>query len=234
MLAQADARIYLEGLRGEFQTDGFRSFRTLNFEEYCAVDREAVGTLEVLNDETLMPECSYELHSAKHCQIILLPMVGAIEVEEKGKEPQFVNSGEALFLNVAPDCIYTITNPYPDEPVNYLQIRINDNPFLSTPMPLSGITTQFDLSEANVLLPIPGHDESSAHLFIGKYDGREEGIFTIKNSDQKAFIFIIEGAFEVQNRLLEKRDGLALSNVKEIEFEALSNGAVLLVIDLSG
>jgi quercetin 2,3-dioxygenase len=194
------------------------------------VDREAVGTLEVLNDETLMPECSYELHSAKHCQIILLPMVGAIEVEEKGKEPKFVNSGEAMFLNVAPDCIYTITNPYPDKPVNYLQIRINDNPFLSTPVPLSGIATQFDLSEANVLLPIPGREGSSAHLFIGKYDGREEGVFKIENQDQKAFIFIIEGAFEVQNRLLEKRDGLALSNVKEIEFEALSNGAVLLLI----
>ena len=233
MLTQADAQIYLEGLRGEFQTDGFRSFRTFNFEEYCATDREAVGTLEVLNDETLMPECSYELHSVKQCQIILLPMVGGIEVEEKGNEPKFVNSGEALFLNVAPDCIYTITNPYPDEPVNYLQIRINDNPFLSTPMPLSGITTQFDLSETNVLLPIPCHDASSAHLFIAKYDGREEGIFTVKNPDHKAFIFIIEGAFEVQNRLLEKRDGLALSNVEEIEFEALSNGAVLLVMKLS-
>lgn len=230
MLPPTDARIYLESLRGEFQANGFRSFRTFNFEEYCATDREAVGTLEVLNDETLMPECSYELHSAKHCRIILLPMVGAIEVEEKGREPKFVNSGEALFLDVTPDCIYTITNPYPDEPVNYLQIRVNDNPFLGTTMPLSGIATQFDLSETNVLLPIPGHEGSSVHLFIGKYDGREEGIFTIKNPDQKAFIFIIEGAFEVQNRLLEKRDGLTLSNVKEIEFEALSNGAVLLVI----
>ncbi|MHA4737333.1 pirin family protein [Dyadobacter sp. MSC1_007] len=230
MLTQTDAQIYLEGLRGEFQTDGFRSFRTLNFEEYCTTDREAVGALEVLSDETLMPECSYELYSAKNCQIILLPMVGAIEVEERGKEPKFVNSGEAMFLNITPDCIYTITNPYTDEPVNYLQIRINDNPLLSTPMPLSGITTQFDLSKVNVLLPIPGHDGSSAHLFIGKYDGREEGIFTIKNPDQKAFIFIIEGAFEVQNRLLEKRDGLALGNVREIEFEALSDGAVLLII----
>ncbi len=230
MLIQTDAQIYLESLRGQFQTNGFRSFRTFNFKEYSAADRQPFGTLEVLNDETLMPECSCELQVEKFCQIILLPMVGAIELEEKVREPKFVNSGEALFLLASPDKIYTITNPYPDEAINYLQIRINDSRFLSTPMLLSGITVQFDLSERNVLLPVGGYNGSSAQLFIGQYDGRAEGIFKSRNASDSVFIFVIEGAFEVQNRLLEKRDGLALRNAEMVEFEALSNGAVLLVI----
>lgn len=230
MLIRTDAQIYLESLRGQFQVDGLRSFRTFNFEEYRAADREPVGTLDVLNDETLMPECSHALCVEEFCQIILLPMVGAIEVKEKGREPQFVSSGEVLFLLASPGKHYTITNPYPDEVINYLQIRINDGPFLSTPMSSSGITVQFDLSEKNALLPIRGYNGSSAHLFIGQYDGRAEGIFTSGNANHSAFIFVIEGAFEVQNRLLERRDGLALRNVEEIEFEALSNGAILLVI----
>ena len=236
MLTQTDAQIYLESLRGQFQTDGFRSFRTFNFEEYRAADRGPFGTLEVLNDEMLMPECSQELRVEQACQVILLPVVGAIEVEEKGREPRFVNSGEALYLLASPDEVYTITNPYPDEAINYLQIRINDNSFLSTPMPFAGVTVQFDLSEKNVLLPVRGHNHngSSAHLFIGQYDGREEGIFTSWNTNHSAFIFVIEGAFEVQNRLLERRDALALGNAEAIEFEALSNGAILLVTSLAG
>lgn len=232
MLTQTDAQIYLEGLRGQFQADGFRSYRTFNFAEYCAADRGPVGTLEVLNDETLMPECSCELRMEQFGQVILLPVVGAIEVEEKGREPKFVNSGEVLFLPAYPDKIYTITNPYPDEAVNYLQIRINDGQFLSALMSLSGITTQFDLSEKNALLPVPDYEGSSAHLFIGQYDGRAEGILTSWNPGHSAFVFVIEGAFEVQNRLLERRDGLALANAEEIEFEALSNGAILLVIEI--
>jgi hypothetical protein len=230
MLTQTDAQIYLESLRGQFQTDGFRSFRTFNFEEYRAVDRGPVGTLEVLSDETLMPECSQELRVEQFCQIILLPVAGAIEVEEKGRESKFVNSGEALFLLASPDRIYTITNPYPDDAINYLQIRIDESQFLSTPMSLSGITVQFDLSERNVLLPVRGYNGSSAHLFIGQYDGRAEGIFTSWNPNHSAFIFVIEGAFEVQNRLLERRDGLALRNAEMVEFEALSNGAIVLII----
>lgn len=231
MLTQTDVQIYLESLRGEFKVDGFRSFRTFNFREYRVADREPFGTLEVLNDETLMPECSHELRVEHFCQIILLPIVGAIEVEEKGKEHQFVNSGEMLFMLASPGKHYTITNPYPDEPINYLQIRIDDGQFLSTPMS-SGITVPFDLSEKNVLLPVRGYNGSSVHLFIGQYDGRAEGIFTSWNPGHRAFIFVIEGAFEVQNRLLERRDGLALGNAEAVEFEALSNGAILLVIDI--
>lgn len=233
MFPPTEAHIYLESLRGEFHADGFRSFRTFNFAEYRALDRGPVGTLEVLNDETLMPECSCALQVDEFCLVILLPVVGAIEVEERGREPRFVNSGEALFLLASPDKHYTITNPYPDDAINYLQIRINDGQFLSTPMSLSGITVPFDLSEKNILLPVRGYNGSSAHLFIGQYDGREEGIFTSWNADQSAFIFVIEGAFEVQNRLLERRDGLALGNTEAIEFEALSNGAIIVFITLS-
>lgn len=37
----------------------------------------------------------------------------------------------------------------------------------------------------------------------------------------------------MQNRLLEARDGLGLWNVDEIEFEALSNEAVLLILEIT-
>ncbi|HWV31603.1 MAG TPA: hypothetical protein VN038_18215 [Dyadobacter sp.] len=234
MFPTTQAQIYLESLRGRFQTEGYRSFRTFNFEEYRAADREPFGTLEVLNDETLMPECSHALRVDRLCQVILLPVAGAIEVGEKGRGPRFVNSGEALFILASPDEVYTIANPYPDEAINYLQIRINDGTFLSTPVPLSGITVQFDVSEKNVLLPVGGDNGSRARLFIGQYDGREEGIFSSGNADHNAFIFVIEGAFEVQNRLLERRDGLALDNAEMVEFEALSNGAIILIMNIGG
>ncbi|WP_353722718.1 hypothetical protein [Dyadobacter sp. 676] len=230
MSLTTDAQIYLEGLRGQFQADGFRSFRTFNFEEYRADGREPFGTLEVLNDETLMPECSHELRVGQFCQVILLPMVGAIEIEEKGREPRFINSGEALFLLASPDKHYTVTNPYPGEAINYLEIRIDDGHFLSTPLSSSGIIVHFDLGENNVLHPVRGYMGSSVQLYIGRYDGRAEGIFTTWNTDHSAFIFVIEGAFEVQNRLLERRDGLAVANAEVVEFEALSNGAILLVM----
>lgn len=74
---------------------------------------------------------------------------------------------------------------------------------------------------------------SQARGFIGRYDGREEGIYEVQNPDAHGvFVFVIEGAFEVQNRLLHARDGLSLINVAEVDFEALSNDAMLLILEI--
>ena len=48
--------------------------------------------------------------------------------------------------------------------------------------------------------------------------------------ESNVFAFVIDGVFEVQDRLLHARDGLALSNFKAIDFEALSNESVILLI----
>jgi quercetin 2,3-dioxygenase len=46
------------------------------------------------------------------------------------------------------------------------------------------------------------------------------------------FVYILEGAFEVQYRLMEKGDGLALLNTRNMEIEALSNDAIILILDM--
>jgi quercetin 2,3-dioxygenase len=43
---------------------------------------------------------------------------------------------------------------------------------------------------------------------------------------------VLQGAFEVQYKLMETRDGLALWNAKEIEIEALSNEAIIMLIEM--
>ena len=62
--------------------------------------------------------------------------------------------------------------------------------------------------------------------------GREESIYKVKNAGNCLYIFVIEGAFEVDNKLMEARDGLAIWNADEIEFEALSNDAMLLIFEV--
>jgi len=45
-------------------------------------------------------------------------------------------------------------------------------------------------------------------------------------------VLAIEGAFEIQGTLLHARDGLALCGTDEVEVEALSNDAIVLLIEL--
>jgi len=50
---------------------------------------------------------------------------------------------------------------------------------------------------------------------------------------KQATIFVLEGAFEAEGRLLHSRDGLALWDTNEIEIEALSNDAIILLIEIT-
>jgi len=115
-----EAQIFLQNQRGQFQNNGYRSFYTFNFGDYQAENRALSGNLLALNDETLLPQCSVKITVQEPVQVILLPLAGAIEINDEKGDLQFVNSGEYLSLLIKPDDFFEITNPYPDQAINYL------------------------------------------------------------------------------------------------------------------
>lgn len=70
-------------------------------------------------------------------------------------------------------------------------------------------------------------------LTIGKFTGREETVYNVSDPRAGVFFFVVQGAFEVQYRLLESRDGLSLWSTPEIELEALSNDAIILAVEVA-
>ncbi|RXM37788.1 hypothetical protein BOQ62_20385 [Chryseobacterium sp. CH21] len=68
--------------------------------------------------------------------------------------------------------------------------------------------------------------------FIGLYNGRAEGYYALKDSNKSIFGMVINGAFEFQNRLMENRDALLLWEIEELEFEALSENALILFMEV--
>ncbi|MBB6333077.1 hypothetical protein HNP24_004080 [Chryseobacterium sediminis] len=68
--------------------------------------------------------------------------------------------------------------------------------------------------------------------FIGLYNSRAEGYYALKESDKSIFGMVINGAFEFQNRLMENRDAILLWELEELEFEALSENALILFMEV--
>ena len=112
--------------------------------------------------------------------------------------------------------------------VSYLQIHLQNIEF--QPFNYEKTTTFDFMNNKNQLLAYFSNQTDFG--FIGQYDGRKESVYTLKNPQNGIFVFVIEGVFEVQNRLLHARDGLALPDISEIELEALSNDAVVLLLEI--
>ena len=221
-----EARIYLAAQRGCTQSDWYRSFSTFNFGEYFDENRKPFGNILACNDDTLAAGSKIAFQPPENTSILLLPVVGGVYYSISGSAKIWIEAGHALWLFIREDEELEISNPFETHPVNFLHI------WLPGSASASQLTQEipFDIEQnKNELQALIVNNKPVGYL--GKFDGRKEGTCKVKNPGQGAFVFVIEGAFEVQNRLLQYRDGLALWNLKEVEFEALSNEAVLLLIE---
>jgi len=203
----SEAIIYLSANRGSKETDAYRSLITLKEGPFY--------NLSVVNDETLAGGASVQHKVEKEFSMaaVVIPLVGDIVTTER------ISPGQIHFLRDD----FTITNPYKDQLVNYLYLEIKMSVKTDT------LISDFDIdSNKNVMVPL----SPDVYIYIGKFDGRRDGVLDLQKNSSGCFAFVIEGAFEVQNRLLHPRDGLALSNIRQIDFEALSNDAILLIIEV--
>lgn len=220
------AQIYLADQRGCSQTDIFRSFHTLNFGNYVAEGREVFGNLQAFNDDTLSAKHSLKIQLSESSIVIIIPVIGGLEYNNT-LQNGFLEAGKGLMLSTQKGMEYEIINPYENEYINFVQIWLKNN-FQESDPTLEEFG--FDLNQKNQLHAI--FSVNNQDSFIGKYEGRKKEEYILKNPENGVFVFVIDGTFEVQDRLLQARDGLAISGIEMIDFEALSDGAVILLISV--
>ncbi|MFT4033812.1 MAG: pirin [Siphonobacter sp.] len=218
------ARIYLSGSRGCSLLDWFRSYHVFNFGNYQEESRKPFGRLQVLNDDTLAATKCIRMQVEEPTEVLILPIAGGVEYRNSKGEHIFLGAGEYLSFS-GNHLNYEITNPYNEELVNYLQIWVKQQEQADSLQ-----VGELSLSRINELTEF--HHSTDCSMWIGKFDGRVKGELPLQNLDNEFFVYVIEGAFEVEDRLLESRDGLSLKNTKSLEFEALSNEAILMIIAL--
>lgn len=218
------AQIYLAEQRGYSQMTHLQSYHTFNFGQYIAENREPFGDLFVVNDDILTAGYTLNMTLEDNFDVILIPLLGGLEYNNE-LEMGFIETGEIQVFSGKKGMSYQLRNPYETERINFLQIWVRNT--TSNFIPTIQQNT-FDLGDTNRLLPL--FKTSNQQGFIGKYDGRKKGLLLPTQSKARFFCFVINGAFEVQDRLLHARDGLALENFEEIDFEALSNDTILFVL----
>jgi hypothetical protein len=226
MIRQSPGRIFKSQQRGFSETHGCTTYATFNFEDYNDFSRKPFGILKLFNEAILFPDKSTTLQPAKHSTMIVLPVYGGIVCSAgNGKERPLAPGDAGIFVIHEKGHSLVIKNPYADEQVNYLYIELS-----SPGMGKFGMAHN-DLTVRNTLHPVIDL-LTDIKAYMGVFDGREEALYRPTDIHHGLFLFVLNGAFEVQGRLLENRDALSLWDTEEIDMEALSNDAVILLIEV--
>lgn len=233
MIKQSKGKIFLADERGLNETDWFRTRNTFNFGKYYNEHKQPVGNIYVLNDDTLDGGRSLSMLIEEYSYLVLLPVIGAVVYNDSLGNENLIAAGQALMLNPDRGTTIQIKNPFKKELINFLQIWIKA---CKEPQPTQCFLSTYDVNESinsltGILHQNTGTSGLPFFLSVGKFSGRGETTYQPQKNDSQIFVFVIEGAFEVAGRLLHAKDGLALWETKEVEMEALSNDAIILLIE---
>lgn len=231
MIHQNPAKIFKAQRRGLAETPDHRLHATFNFEDFNEPSRHPFGILSTLNDETLGAKQYVDRALSANTVVMIVPLAGAAECQFTGETAQVVVPGEAFTYYASQNSTLSIRNPYDESLINYLYIVFSETVISDTLLPERYLIAQADLTEKNTFHKLFDAILNSLSVRIGIFGGREEAYYTPTNIGNGVFAFVIAGAFEIQGRLLEERDGLALWNTGEIDMEALSENAILLLIE---
>jgi hypothetical protein len=227
MIQQNPVQIFRSESRGRLESNGHNYFSTFNFGSYFEESRKPFGSLHVVNEVILAPQQTIQTVLEANTAVLVLPLFGGVDYKDSLGNQSFIGVEQIRIISAKKEMSFELTNGYEKENISYLQIGFNaetqdsENNFQQF---------NFGLTNKNQLIPL--FEISNALGFIGIYDARKEGFYSLKNNSNGVFVFVINGAFEIENRLLESKDGLSLSGIDSLEWEALSENALLVVLEI--
>ncbi len=230
MIAQATAKIFLSDAHAVTETNAWRNSALFSSAEQNNEHRQPFGELYVLNDYTLDGKRSVTVDVEEHSFVIVLPVVGAVAYKNGDNKEKLVIAGQTLMLEKTAATSFSLTNVFEEELVNVVVMGFKITEEYQLP---SGFIYSYDVSERpnGLVRTLTGRYELPATVCVGKFEGRAETTYSLSNEQKRVFVFVLTGAFEVEGRLLHARDGLALEGIDAIEMEALSNDALIAVIE---
>lgn len=229
-------QIYLADQRGVTETGKMTRWCTFNYGDYADPHRKPFGPLLTLNDELYAPGQKVSYIATHALWLVIIPITGEVEWKDDLGHTGAVEVGQVQVRYLPAGNIIELNNPYSDEQINFLYMEFKADPLgLSTLLPK---LYEFDFEgRQNQLIDVLQDEQPESlkelpfKLHIARFDGREEALYPVPDG-ALFFAFVIAGAFELQGRLMHQRDGLALWDLHEADMEALSNSAVILILEM--
>ncbi|MBC6992520.1 hypothetical protein [Hymenobacter sp. BT491] len=237
MIKQTPGKIFLADQRGLTETAQFRRYSTFNFGRYEHEHKVAFGSLDAVNEEILAGAQSIALPVEQASYVLIIPITGAVIASSLQGEPTTVEVEEIQIRTVPAYSVLYLTNPYETELISFLHIWIKAGPQVKdavnqiVPFSAQAINNQLAAVIA-AGMQRPTEPPLPFAVSLGRFAGRREATYLLQSSRSRFFAFVVAGAFEAEGRLLHEHDGLALWEVEEVELEALSNDALVLVLEL--
>lgn len=221
--------------RGAADHGWLNAKHTFSFANYYNPERIHFGALRVLNDDTIAGGMGFGKHPHDNMEIITIPLEGEIEHQDSMGNKAVISQGQVQVMSAGTGIQHSEYNHNQDAPLKLLQIWLFPNK--------KGVVPRYDqitLDPADrhnklqqILSPNPEDAgvwiHQNAWFHLGKFDKGVETIYDFKAKENGLYVFVIKGDVQMNDQLLNTRDGYGIWDVSQVKIVALSDAEFLLM-----
>jgi redox-sensitive bicupin YhaK (pirin superfamily) len=198
------------------------------------------GALRVLNDDVVAAGHGFPMHSHRDMEIISIPLYGELTHKDSLGNEVTIGPEEVQTMSAGFGVVHSEMNPSHDVDGNFLQIWITTRQTGIEPSHHHGTFPTAEQLNTFVTLVRPDTEvgtglpiHQDAYITRGRFMSGEEAQYSLNQSKNGVFVFLIDGALTIGDYLLTARDALAVTEASVITM--VSNGeepADILVIEV--
>jgi redox-sensitive bicupin YhaK (pirin superfamily) len=221
--------------RGDANHGWLHSKHTFSFANYYNPERMHFGVLRVLNDDTVAAGMGFGTHPHDNMEIISIPLEGDLEHKDSMGNVTVIQNGDVQVMSAGTGIQHREYNKNKDQQVKFLQIWVFPNKKNVTPR-YDQITLKLE-DRHNKLQQIISPNPNDAGVWIhqnawfhlGKFDKGITKDYTIKGKGNGLYIFNLNGTLNVNNQILNTRDGFGIWDIEKVNLLAESDAEFLIM-----
>jgi redox-sensitive bicupin YhaK (pirin superfamily) len=211
------------------------SRHTFSFADYHNPERVRFGLLRVINDDIVKPDMGFGTHPHENMEIISIPLAGSLRHQDNMGNKHVIKTGEIQIMSAGTGLTHSEYNNSAQEDVCFLQIWVFPKERNITPRYDQQLFAKSDRQNCFQMLVSP--DKGSGAIWIN-----QNAWFSMANLNagtsldyrkQRAetglYFFVISGQVVIEGHGLEWRDGLGLSEGKDVQISAQSQSELLCI-----
>ena len=221
--------------RGYADHGWLKSFHTFSFANYFDEERVNFGALRVLNDDYVAGGMGFGQHPHRDMEIISIPLEGDLEHQDSMGNKEIIKNGDVQVMSAGTGVFHSEYNKNADKPVKFLQIWVIPNQVNVAPRYDQITLNPADRKNTFQQIVSPNSNDAgtwihqNAWFNLADFDQGFEKKYTLNQSENGLYVFVLAGSIQIENQVLETRDGLGIENFNVITIKALENSSFLLM-----
>lgn len=221
--------------RGGSYHGWLKSKHTFSFADYYDRARVGFGVLKVINDDHIEGGHGLSSHSHRNMEIVSIPLSGTLLHKDDMGNESVINSGEIQIMSAGTGVVHSESNASLDIPVKFLQIWLEPNEKNVTPRYQQ--VSIVDLLSCNTFNQVlsPNVDDAgvwihqNAWFIVGEFDADVTKTYSLNDTSNGVYVFVISGSVVIEHNVLQPRDGLGVTETNKFAMDVIADAQVLVM-----